>query len=113
MNYQQQYETSDVVSFTLKNNDHCLHLTIEGEASTKKLTLPILMDTGRFNELFDDNLCGQFISAKGKVVIDHKESKVPGTRLNLLRWEEEFLSKHYIAIGTQPIRAKEIENFRF
>ena len=111
LNYQQQYETSDVVSFTLKNNDHCLHLTIEGEASTKKLTLPILMDTGRFNELFDDNLYGQFISAKGKVVIDHKESKVPGTRLNLLRWEEEFLSKQYIAIGTQPIRAKEIETF--
>ncbi|WP_422410178.1 MULTISPECIES: DNA phosphorothioation-dependent restriction protein DptH [unclassified Endozoicomonas] len=110
LNYQQVYEESEVVSFKVQSNDHLIKFTIEGEASPVSLSLPILMDTGRFNELFKDDHYGQFINAKGKVVIDHKESKVPGIRLPLLRREEEFLTEGLISIGPDAIKAEELES---
>ncbi|WP_062270415.1 DNA phosphorothioation-dependent restriction protein DptH [Endozoicomonas arenosclerae] len=108
LDYQQVYEDSEVVSFVVQNSGHSVKFTIEGEASPVTLTLPILMDSDRFNELFNDDRYGQFINAKGKVVIDHKESKVPGIRLPLLRREEEFLTEQQISIGPDAIKAEQL-----
>ncbi|CAA0097914.1 Uncharacterised protein [BD1-7 clade bacterium] len=110
LNYQQVYEESEVVSFNVENNGHLMKFTIEAEASPVTLTLPILMDSDRFNDLFKDDRYGQFINAKGKVVIDHKESKVPGIRLPLLRREEEFLTEGLISIGSDAIKAEQLES---
>ncbi|MFA0373127.1 hypothetical protein AB4511_26435, partial [Vibrio sp. 10N.222.54.F6] len=42
---------------------------------------------------------GEFYSQKGKVGIDNSEFVVPGVRLKLLRWEEEFINQKVVSIA--------------
>ena len=82
---------SDEVCFTVQGKETKLTFNLEGEVSTDSLTLPLLLDQGRFNHLFEDDYYGQFNRSKNKVQIDGKEIAPKAKRLTLLQYEAELI----------------------
>ncbi|MEZ9590750.1 DNA phosphorothioation-dependent restriction protein DptH, partial [Vibrio breoganii] len=89
---------ADEIDFSIKSGDNLLRFNVEGAVATDSLSLPLLLNRGRYQKLFDDEYNGEFYSKKGKVGIDNSEFIVPGLRLKLLRWEEEFIEQKAVAI---------------
>jgi DNA phosphorothioation-dependent restriction protein DptH len=89
---------SDEIDFSVKSGDNHLFFNIEGAVATDSLSLPLLLNRGRFHKLFNDDYYGEFYSQKGKVGIDNSEFIVPGLRLKLLRWEEEFVQSKILSL---------------
>ena len=76
INFDQLYDESDEVNFTLTNGDRSLFVLVEGEPSKEALRLPVIFDTSRFARLFkDDNFNGVYRPGKGSVVFDSQESE--------------------------------------
>lgn len=99
VDYSTIYEESDIVAFEVQNHEHFLRFSIEGEMSEESLTLPLLMDEGRFNRLFDDNYNGEFLRDKQRVVIDNKESNVVASRFKMLDVEHAFVDGKLLCYG--------------
>ena len=88
---------SDLIDFKIEKGEHQLQFNIEGEVATESLSLPLLFDKDRFSRLFKDDYYGEFSRRKNKVVIDNNEVTPVSIRLNLLRWEAEFIDNSLIA----------------
>lgn len=86
---------SDEVCFTVQGRETKLTFNVEGEVSTDSLSLPLLLDQGRFNHLFVDNYFGKIRrNSEGKVhkiQIDGKEIAPKAKRLTLLQYEAELI----------------------
>ena len=112
INYQELYEQSDIIQFEVESEGQRLKFQIEGEISQESLTLPLLMDEGRFNLLFNDNYNAQFISAKDRVVLDNKENRVVFIRQKLLQLEHRLLDENLLSLsdksGKSSIDASQI-----
>ncbi|MGF1742046.1 DNA phosphorothioation-dependent restriction protein DptH [Vibrio profundum] len=89
---------ADEIDFSVKSGDNQLKFNVEGAVATDTLSLPLLLNRGRYYKLFKDDYNGELYSKKGKVGIDNSEFVVPGLRLKLLRWEEEFINRKVVAI---------------
>ncbi|GGA93447.1 DNA phosphorothioation-dependent restriction protein DptH [Agarivorans gilvus] len=89
---------ADEIDFTVKSGDNRLSFNVEGAVATDSLTLPLLLNRGRFHKLFKDDYNGEFYSQKGKVGIDNSEFVVPALRLTLLRWEQDFVERRIVAL---------------
>ncbi|NOI85318.1 DNA phosphorothioation-dependent restriction protein DptH [Vibrio sp. 99K-1] len=90
---------ADEIDFAVKSGDNQLKFNVEGAVATDSLSLPLLLNRGRYHKLFKDEYNGEFYSQKGKVGIDNSEFVVPGVRLKLLRWEEEFINQKVVSIA--------------
>lgn len=90
---------ADEIDFAVKSGDNQLKFNVEGAVATDSLSLPLLLNRGRYHKLFKDEYNGEFYSQKGKVGIDNSEFVVPGVRLKLLRWEEEFINNKVVSIA--------------
>ncbi|MEZ8783171.1 DNA phosphorothioation-dependent restriction protein DptH [Vibrio splendidus] len=90
---------ADEIDFAVKSDDNQLKFNVEGAVATDSLSLPLLINRGRYHKLFKDEYNGEFYSQKGKVGIDNSEFVVPGVRLKLLRWEEEFINQKVVSIA--------------
>jgi DNA phosphorothioation-dependent restriction protein DptH len=99
VDYEKLYEESDIVTFCVDNAGHSLRFSVEGEISQQSLTLPLLMDEGRFNRLFDDNYNGTFLREKQRVVIDNKETNVVAGRCKMLDVEQQFVEDKLLCYG--------------
>ncbi|EGF24921.1 DNA phosphorothioation-dependent restriction protein DptH [Rhodopirellula baltica] len=97
--YEMLYEDSDLVSFEVESNGGSLRFNVEGEMSQQSLTLPLLMDEGRFNRLFDDNYNGKFLPKTQRVVIDNKETNVVAARFKMLDVEQQFVDDKLLCYG--------------
>ncbi len=95
---------SDLIDFKIEKGEHQLQFNIEGEVATESLSLPLLFDKDRFSRLFKDDYYGEFSRGKDKVIIDNNEVTPVSTRLNLLRWEAEFIDKSLIALDYNSSR---------
>lgn len=61
INFEQLYDESDEVNFTLTNENRSLFVLVEGEPSKEALRLPVIFDSSRFARLFkDDNFNAEF-----------------------------------------------------
>ncbi|CEO42016.1 DNA phosphorothioation-dependent restriction protein DptH [Photobacterium kishitanii] len=89
----------DEVDFAVKSGENQLKFNVEGAVATDSLSLPLLLNRGRYYKLFKDEYNGEFYSQKGKVGIDNSEFVVPGVRLKLLRWEEMFINQKVVFIS--------------
>ncbi|MGY5450544.1 DNA phosphorothioation-dependent restriction protein DptH [Agarivorans sp. MS3-6] len=89
---------ADVINFSVKSGENSLCFNIEGAVATDSLNLPLLLNQGRFNKLFNDEYNGEFYSQKSKVSIDNSEFTVPGLRRDLLRWEEQCLKEEVVSL---------------
>ncbi|WNJ95914.1 DNA phosphorothioation-dependent restriction protein DptH [Vibrio ruber] len=92
---------ADEIDFSVKSGESILTFNVEGAVATDSLSLPLLLNRGRYHKLFKDDYNGEFYAAKGKVGIDNSEFVVPGLRLKLLRWEEEFIQRRIIALSDE------------
>lgn len=90
---------ADEIDFAVKADDNQLKFNVEGAVATDSLSLPLLLNRGRYHKLFKDEYNGEFYSQKGKVGIDNSEFVVPGVRLKLLRWEEAFINDKVVSIS--------------
>lgn len=99
VDYSSIYEESDLVEFVVQSHKNSLRFCIEGEMSEESLTLPLLMDEGRFNRLFDDNYNGEFLRDKQRVVIDNKETNVVAARFRMLEVEQAFVDEKLLCYG--------------
>lgn len=90
---------ADEIDFAVKSGDNQLKFNVEGAVATDSLSLPLLLNRGRYHKLFKDEYNGEFYSQKGKVGIDNSEFVVPGVRLKLLRWEEAFINDKVVSIS--------------
>jgi len=88
---------SDEVCFTVQGLTSQLTFNVEGEVATDSLSLPLLLDQGRFNNLFSDSYYGQFNRSKNKVLIDGKEVAPKAKRLALLQKEAELLDNKILS----------------
>ncbi|MCL1076570.1 DNA phosphorothioation-dependent restriction protein DptH [Parashewanella spongiae] len=101
---------SDEIEFFIKSGDNKLAINIEGAIATDSLSLPLLLNKGRYFKLFSDEYFGEFYSKKGKVGIDNSEFIVPGLRLKLLRLEEEFINTQSVAlIDGEPFELEQLK----
>ena len=99
VDYDTMYEESDIVTFNVASQGHTVRFNVEGEMSQQSLTLPLLMDEGRFNRLFDDSYNGTFLRDKQRVVIDNKETNVIAARLRMLDVEQQFVDDKLLCYG--------------
>ncbi|WP_422449102.1 MULTISPECIES: DNA phosphorothioation-dependent restriction protein DptH [unclassified Endozoicomonas] len=99
INYQEPYEQSEVVLFDVTAGLGRLTFQVEGEVSSDSLTLPLLLDEHRFNRLFNDQYNGQFIPAKGKVILDNQENKTVGPRQKLLELEYRLVTERTLFLS--------------
>lgn len=90
---------ADEIDFAVKSGDNQLKFNVEGAVATDSLSLPLLLNRGRYHKLFKDEYNGEFYSQKGKVGIDNSEFIVSGVRLKLLRWEEAFINDKVVSIS--------------
>ncbi|MEC6909200.1 DNA phosphorothioation-dependent restriction protein DptH [Photobacterium piscicola] len=90
---------ADEIDFVVKSGDNQLKFNVEGAVATDSLSLPLLLNRGRYHKLFKDEYNGEFYSQKGKVGIDNSEFAVTGVRLKLLRWEEAFINDKVVSIS--------------
>ncbi|WP_281647965.1 DNA phosphorothioation-dependent restriction protein DptH [Parendozoicomonas sp. Alg238-R29] len=115
VNYQELYEQSDIVQFEVECEGSLLKFQIEGEVGQDSLTLPLLMDEGRFNLLFNDSYNGQFIPTKGRVVLDNQENRVFFNRLKLLELEHQLIEQNWLYLSDkangESIKALNIARF--
>lgn len=99
VDYDSMYEESDLVCFEVESQGASLRFNVEGEMSQQSLTLPLLMDEGRFNRLFDDNYNGKFLPKTQRVVIDNKETNVVAVRFKMLDVEQQFVDEKLLCYG--------------
>lgn len=99
IDYEVIYEQSDLVTFEVESAGDSIRFVVEGEMNQESLTLPLLMDEGRFNRLFDDNYNGSFLPERQRVVIDNKESIVVAIRLKMLDVERQFVNEKLLCYG--------------
>ncbi|WP_262927359.1 DNA phosphorothioation-dependent restriction protein DptH [Phytohalomonas tamaricis] len=93
VDFEQLFEESDEVSFTLTNGEQSLLILVEGEPSKEILRLPVLFDTSRFARLFkDDQFNGVYRPGKETVVFDNQESTPVFLRKLLLQAESAFVN---------------------
>ena len=101
---------ADEIEFSVKSGDNKLCFNVEGAVATDSLPLPLLLNKGRYFKLFNDDYYGEFFAKKGKVGIDNSEFVVPGLRLKLLRFEEEFLTTESVAlIDDEPFPLEQLK----
>ncbi|WP_249348230.1 DNA phosphorothioation-dependent restriction protein DptH [Pseudoalteromonas aurantia] len=105
---------SDEVCFTVQGKETKLTFNVEGEVSTDSLSLPLLLDQGRFNHLFVDNYFGKIRrNAEGKVhkiQIDGKEIAPKAKRLTILQYEAELVDSSILCQkGNEQTRLHDIE----
>ncbi|MGP5016633.1 DNA phosphorothioation-dependent restriction protein DptH [Vreelandella alkaliphila] len=94
INFEQLYDESDEVNFTLTNENRSLFVLVEGEPSKEALRLPVIFDSSRFARLFkDDNFNGVYRPGKGTVVFDSQESEPVFFRKALLQAESAFVNE--------------------
>jgi DNA phosphorothioation-dependent restriction protein DptH len=101
VDYDTMYEESDLVAFEVESPGCSLRFNVEGEMSQQSLTLPLLMDEGRFNRLFDDSYNGTFLREKHRVIIDNKETNVVAARLKMLEVEQQFVEDKLLCFGDE------------
>ncbi|MBB1330884.1 DNA phosphorothioation-dependent restriction protein DptH [Pseudoalteromonas sp. SR43-7] len=103
---------SDEINFTVQGAISQLTFNVEGEVSTDTLSLPLLLDQGRFNHLFNDEYFGQFNRSKNKVLIDGKEVAPKAKRLTLLQNEAELLDSLTLAklANSNDIKLRDLES---
>lgn len=105
---------SDEVCFTVQGKETKLTFNVEGEVSTDSLSLPLLLDQGRFNHLFVDNYFGKIRrNSEGKVhkiQIDGKEIAPKAKRLTLLQYEAELIDSTILCQkGNEQTQLHDIE----
>lgn len=93
LDYQQLYDESDNVQFTLKSGATELPVLIEGESSKEALRLPLFMDTSRSRQMFRDDYFGIYKASKDSVVVDNQETKQVFLRKQLLEAEYYFIEE--------------------
>ncbi len=98
IDFQQLYEESDEVRFTLCNGATELLVLVEGEANKESLHLPLFLDQGRFSLLFaNDDYNGIYRRSKATVVLDNQESEPLFLRKKLLLAESFFVDDELIS----------------
>lgn len=96
IDFQQLYDESDEVQFTLKSGATQLQVIVEGESAKESLTLPLLMDVSRARNLFKDEYFGTFKPTKDSVILDNQETKQLFLRQQLLRTEWSIIEEETI-----------------
>lgn len=57
---------ADEIDFAVKSGDNQLKFNVEGAVATDSLSLPLLLNRGRYHKLFKDEYNGEFYSQKAK-----------------------------------------------
>lgn len=96
IDFQQLYDESDEVKFTLKSGATQLQVIVEGESAKESLILPLLMDLSRARNLFNDEYFGTFKPTKDSVILDNQETKQLFLRQQLLRTEWSIIEEETI-----------------
>ncbi len=99
VDYEKMYEESDIVTFCVDSGGHLLRFSVEGEMSEQSLTLPLLMDEGRFNRLFDDSYNGTFLRERQRVVIDNKDPMLSQDAAKCWMLSSSLLKTSCFALG--------------
>ncbi|MGJ3254914.1 MAG: DNA phosphorothioation-dependent restriction protein DptH [Alcanivorax sp.] len=107
IDYQQIYDESDEVRFTLKSGETELPVQIEGESAKESLTLPLLMDTGRTRHMFNDDYYGVYKETKGAVVVDNQEVQQLFLRKQLLDAEWEIIASELVCWDASKEKGEE------
>lgn len=82
---------SDLLHFIVKGGSTSLTFNVEGAVATGSVSLPLLLDTDRFVNLYQDDYFALFNRSKEKILIDGKEFAPKGSRLTQLRREAEIV----------------------
>ncbi len=85
IDFEQVANESDELHFIVKGQNAQLTFNVEGAVATESLTLPLMLDVGRFVRLYQDDYFGCFNRLKSKVLLDNKEVAPKGRRLTLLQ----------------------------
>jgi DNA phosphorothioation-dependent restriction protein DptH len=94
LDFQQLYEESDEVQFTLSNGTSKLTILVEGESSKESLYLPLMLDADRFSQLYcNDEYNAIYRKSKETVVLDNQESEPLFLRKQLLLAESAFVDE--------------------
>lgn len=96
LDYQQIYDESDEVRFILKSGNTELPVQVEGESAKESLTLPLLMDTSRTRNMFNDDYYGVYKESKGTVVVENQEVMQLFLRRQLLDAEWEIIASELV-----------------
>ena len=97
LDFQQVYEESDEVQFTLSNGASKLTILVEGESSKESLYLPLMLDSGRFSQLYNnDEYNAVYRKSKETVVLDNQESEPLFLRKQMLLVESAFVDEELV-----------------
>jgi len=101
-------ESNDVI-FEVTSPTGTLKFNVEGAVASDSLSLPLMLDTDRFVQLFKDDYFACFNRNKNKVLLDNKEVAPKGRRLTLLQREADFLDKQLLNLHIEPQNSVELK----
>ncbi|HCR3022269.1 TPA: DNA phosphorothioation-dependent restriction protein DptH [Serratia marcescens] len=101
VNFETLANQSDLIQFSLISGDSRLPLNIEGPGAEEGegLTLPLLFDLSRFNNLFREVGNATYNRMKGRVILDNTEHNVVGVRQQLLLLEFSLVEQRLLGTG--------------
>jgi len=102
VNFEAMANESSELSFTVKTQSFNLDFEVEGAVASDALTLPLLMDSERYNRLFDKTYFGVFNRARNKIILDNQEVAPKARRLTILQWEYELVTEQLLYRHDNP-----------
>jgi len=84
------YDAHDEVKFAISNGNNELTLAIENEKLEDSITLPLLLNTKRFDHLFITKGNAQYSMTKKKAILDNREFLLVGHRNTYIEYEYQF-----------------------
>ncbi|WP_297481799.1 DNA phosphorothioation-dependent restriction protein DptH [uncultured Photobacterium sp.] len=104
-------ESNDII-FEVISPTGSLIFNVEGAVASDSLSLPLMLDTDRFVQLFKNDYFACFNRNKSKVLLDNKEVSPKGRRLTLLQREADFLDRQLLNLHVDlqnSVKLKAIE----
>jgi DNA phosphorothioation-dependent restriction protein DptH len=98
--------TEEQVNFILKRNEYTLTFEIQGILSVSSLNLPLIFNSGSYQDFFDDQVFGIYNAKNSRISFSGREYRTKNEYKKLLELEIELVSQK--VLSTNTIRGAEI-----
>ncbi|MBM7142472.1 DNA phosphorothioation-dependent restriction protein DptH [Acinetobacter sp. 105-3] len=94
------FNTEEQVGFVLKNDDKVLKFEVQGILSVSSLSLPLIFNTEKYHDLFNDQIFGHYNAKNLRISFLGREYKVRNEYRNLLEIETQLIQEKLLSNKT-------------
>lgn len=110
VNFEKLANESDEVQFCVQGKASTLTFNIVGAADLEPLSLPLMLDQGRYVQLYKDEFFGRLSRNNSKVLLDNKEVSPKARRLVLVQREASIVSSRVLYVSELTGKTVKLDN---